>query len=245
MNVANIVNPPSRRYDHTDDDRRLKFNLRSLNASRCSLLTAGMQEIGYQMFWYSVFKQEILENKIWLMNSPRCIPKYSTLACVDTIQLEQCRFSLLTVPTPVSNWTLDKPIVRLALIAKTIWLSDNTVSRFHCEIDMYGMNTSVDRQSTNGCYFGDLRLVEGYLYQTEILVGKSFDLNRLLSAIPVKKLGWRFDRVSACDEKIYGLLDKVAPSELSVVVQGETGTGKELVARAIHNLRRERTTRHL
>ena len=34
--------------------------------------------------------------------------------------------------------------------------------------------------------------------------------------------------------KIYGLLDKVAPSELSVVVQGETGTGKELVARAIH-----------
>ena len=33
---------------------------------------------------------------------------------------------------------------------------------------------------------------------------------------------------------IYGLIEKLAPSDLSVVVQGETGTGKELVAQAIH-----------
>ena len=38
--------------------------------------------------------------------------------------------------------------------------------------------------------------------------------------------------------EIYGLLDKIAPSELSAVVQGETGTGKELAARAIHQFSR-------
>jgi two-component system nitrogen regulation response regulator GlnG len=34
--------------------------------------------------------------------------------------------------------------------------------------------------------------------------------------------------------KVFGLLDKVVPSEVAVLIQGETGTGKELVARALH-----------
>jgi transcriptional regulator with PAS, ATPase and Fis domain len=35
--------------------------------------------------------------------------------------------------------------------------------------------------------------------------------------------------------ELYALLDKVAPSDTTVLVQGENGTGKELVARAIHD----------
>ncbi len=34
---------------------------------------------------------------------------------------------------------------------------------------------------------------------------------------------------------LYALLDRVAPSESTVLIQGENGTGKELVARAIHD----------
>ena len=43
-------------------------------------------------------------------------------------------------------------------------------------------------------------------------------------------------------QELYRLLDRIAPSDATVLVQGENGTGKELVARAIHvgSDRRER-----
>jgi Nif-specific regulatory protein len=37
-------------------------------------------------------------------------------------------------------------------------------------------------------------------------------------------------------EKVYATIRKAAPSTLTVLIEGETGTGKELVARAIHEL---------
>ncbi len=39
-------------------------------------------------------------------------------------------------------------------------------------------------------------------------------------------------------QKVYDLITKVAPTEATVLLTGETGTGKELVAQTIHNLSR-------
>jgi PAS domain S-box-containing protein len=60
-----------------------------------------------------------------------------------------------------------------------------------------------------------------------------------------KELDGRFqigDMVSRSQSmhKIFTILPQVAESDSTVLVQGETGTGKELLARAIHNLSRRR-----
>ncbi len=43
--------------------------------------------------------------------------------------------------------------------------------------------------------------------------------------------------------EIFATLEKVAPTELTCLVRGETGTGKELVARAVHRARAARARR--
>ncbi len=40
---------------------------------------------------------------------------------------------------------------------------------------------------------------------------------------------------SAAMQRVFALIRKVAPAEGSVLIQGETGTGKELIARAVHD----------
>ena len=164
-------------------------------------------------------------------------------AATETIHLDKCKLVVVDGPDRGKELILDKQIIRIGTNEKNdLTLTDNTISRFHCEIrhirDEYLL---VDRDSTNGTYVGELRLREAFLYPScEVLIGNSLvRFVPLVEEIPVfplsKSLYAGLIGGAPRMREIYGMIEKVAASELSVVIEGETGTGKELVSRAIHD----------
>jgi transcriptional regulator with GAF, ATPase, and Fis domain len=127
-------------------------------------------------------------------------------------------------------------------IINDLVLQDKAVSGTHFEIavrdDGYRLR---DLNSRNGTYVAELQIREVYLRpgvtfragQTAIQFQPTADVVE----IELSKKD-RFDRVvgaSAAMREIFASLEKVSPSDLTVLVTGETGTGKELIARGIHN----------
>ena len=164
-------------------------------------------------------------------------------AVTDMIHLNKAKLVVIDGPDRGKQLVLDKPIIRIGSNEKNdLLLTDNTVSRFHCEIrNVRDEWLLVDRDSTNGTYAGELRLREAFLYPNcEVLVGNSLvRFSPLVEEIPVFPIARStYEGLiggASRMREIYGVIDKVAPSELSVLIEGETGTGKELVARAIHD----------
>ena len=158
------------------------------------------------------------------------------------ITIEKCRLVVIEGADQGKEFVLDKPIIRIGTNERNdLVLEDETVSRFHCEVRRVGEEYAlVDRQSTNGTYVGDLRLVEGVLYpQCKFQLGATvLQFAPLVEEVDVRPIsGVQYGDIiggSAAMQHVFGLIDKIAPSELSAVISGETGTGKELAARALH-----------
>lgn len=122
-------------------------------------------------------------------------------------------------------------------------LDSDTVSREHAVILRQGDSYLIcDNDSTNGVYVDDVRVREAYL-QPGALIRLGEESIRfspgdeVLHARPVGKsrLG-ALVGASPAMQQLYGLVEQVAPTDASVMLHGETGTGKELVARTIHDL---------
>ncbi len=72
--------------------------------------------------------------------------------------------------------------------------------------------------------------------EPDVLTGKVADLLERRPCIREGERPWTGDLVgrSPAMREVFGAMEKVAPSDATVLILGETGTGKELVARAIH-----------
>jgi DNA-binding NtrC family response regulator len=121
-------------------------------------------------------------------------------------------------------------------------LDDPRVSGVHLELRRVGDRVHAhDAGSTNGTWLGPHRVVEIELaVGGEIVVGSTvlrLDVDE--AAIPAAlSVGNSFGELvgqSTGMRELFATLERIAPKNLSVLVQGETGTGKEEVARALHS----------
>ena len=128
-------------------------------------------------------------------------------------------------------------------------LVDRSVSRRHAKVYRSGDYVIVeDLGSTNGTFYHDARVREVFVpLGQEICFGKvrvkivPEELTVESKPIPEDRLGPLIGGDVRMRE-IFSLIEDIAASDVTVVIEGETGTGKELVAKAIHE-RSSRTSK--
>jgi DNA-binding NtrC family response regulator len=158
------------------------------------------------------------------------------------LHLRRCTLSL--VDDPEVEWSFEKEEVRLgSMDDNDIVLHDDTVSRYHCKIVQEDNGyVLVDMHSTNGTFINKVRVREGFLKPgCTVSVGQShlrFNAHEEEVHIvpsPADRFGSMIGGNPRMRE-IYAILEKISPTATTVVIEGETGTGKEVVAQTIHSL---------
>jgi len=170
---------------------------------------------------------------------------------ISTIQLDRprvraernLRIEVVTGPDQGSvHGPASLPIRVGTAAGNDLRLTDPTVSRFHFSIEARARGpVIVDQASSNGTWLGEHAIHE-ISAGTEVIVrAGSSDLRITVDARP------RFEPLpeltsfgglvaeSVEMRHLFRTLQKLASSSAPVLIEGETGTGKELVARALHD----------
>ncbi|MBK7584399.1 MAG: sigma 54-interacting transcriptional regulator [Myxococcales bacterium] len=142
-----------------------------------------------------------------------------------------------------TSWRLASGATRVGSAPSCdVQLPDPTVSRLHCEIQIEPQGARIiDLDSTNGVLLDGVRVYDAELRAGSTLVLGSTALRIELATEPVPvalSLATRFGPLlgaSFAMRRVYGVLERCATTDATVLVQGETGTGKEAVARALHD----------
>lgn len=162
----------------------------------------------------------------------------------DLISLRKCVLAIVEGPSPKIKYDLGKK--KITKIGKKndndIVINDKTVSRNHLEIEATADSYLLrDFNSTNGTYINGMKVKEAFLSPGDIItVGNSkieyqaFDEKVQMEPSKNTFFGEMVGK-SKKMRQIFGVLERISPTLATVIIEGETGTGKELVARAIHD----------
>ncbi|HEY1694984.1 MAG TPA: sigma 54-interacting transcriptional regulator [Polyangiaceae bacterium] len=120
-------------------------------------------------------------------------------------------------------------------------LSDDTVSRRHCELEPVEGGVRVrDAGSTNGVFAGDVRVYDALVPLGSRLRAGDSEIAIIALGETVEReqtTSDRFGDLLGCSPRMRELfadLERIAAADVTLLVEGETGTGKDLVAESVH-----------
>jgi transcriptional regulator with GAF, ATPase, and Fis domain len=158
-----------------------------------------------------------------------------------SVNIRRCRLSVVAGPDAGRRVELAQPSIVIGRTGGDLVLTDPKVSALHAALELAPDGYRVrDLDSSNGTFVGGVRVLDGFVAPGATLtLGKSAVVFEPLDesvAIPL----WSAPRLaglvggSVVMRHLYELINRFAASDATVLIQGETGSGKELVAEAIH-----------
>jgi hypothetical protein len=135
-----------------------------------------------------------------------------------------------------------KPSVRVGRSrAADLTITDGSISKLHFSLLAGAGGAEIrDLGSKNGLWLGNRRIFHVALIPGDVFTAGECRIELVevgdveVEVTPHAWCGELYGR-SVVMRELFALLERVAPTPLDVLLQGETGTGKELAARAIHS----------
>jgi transcriptional regulator with GAF, ATPase, and Fis domain len=158
------------------------------------------------------------------------------------LELSRCALTVLSGPERGHERMIDRDLFRIGKAPENDFvLSDGTVSRAHCEIVREPKGYLLrDLGSTNGTLLDGAEIKEAWLKPGAVITVGKVEIKvrpfaERIELLPSEKgeLGEAVGK-SLAMRAIFGLLERLAPTDATVLIGGETGTGKDVLARSIH-----------
>jgi DNA-binding NtrC family response regulator len=158
-----------------------------------------------------------------------------------TVNVRRCRLEVVAGPDAGKIIELAQPTIMIGRTGADLNLTDPKVSSLHAELRLQADGYRLrDLGSTNGTHVRGVRVVDGFIAPgATIQIGKSavvFDPLDESVSVPL----WHESKLhgligaSAPMRQLFDMISRFAQSDATVLIQGETGAGKEGVAEAIH-----------
>jgi transcriptional regulator with GAF, ATPase, and Fis domain len=161
-----------------------------------------------------------------------------------TVNLRRCKLVVIKGAQRGTEFVVAGDVFRVGKAPENdLVLADETVSRVHFEIARDAKGYLVrDMKSTNGTFLDGAEVKEAYLRAGSVIGLGACELKftpfeERIEILPSEKesLGEMVGK-SAAMREIFGLVEKIAPTDATVLIEGETGTGKDMIARTLHQL---------
>ncbi len=161
---------------------------------------------------------------------------------VRVVEYQKTRLVVISGPDAGLSLEIAGTPVRIGTAQENdLVLTDDTVSRRHCEVTPTPNGTRIrDDGSTNLVLVGGVLVADAtFSGALQVQLGDTgIAITPLTETVyreqlDIDRFGDLLGKAPPMQE-LFADLERIAPTELSLLIEGETGTGKELVAESVH-----------